>query len=44
MLNLHAAHHEGGAVGVILPGAGDCFKNTALELIKDCLLTSVDFE
>lgn len=31
-------------MGVIPPGAGNCFKTTALELIKDYLLTSVDFE
>lgn len=35
---------EGGTVGVIPPGAGNCSKATALELIKACLFTSVDFE
>lgn len=31
-------------MGVIPPGAGNYFKNTALELIKDYPLTSVDRE
>lgn len=31
-------------MGVIPPGASNCSKATALELIKDYLLSSVDFE